>query len=346
MPSDTAQAPAAEPPVTAYSALLAAAAPWRSAVVATVEEVRGMLGQPATPDAAAHSLGEFARGRIDHERFSGIVTRARPVETATLLRLRVAHDTLRALAERPLPELLSANVPPGGRIRGAVASVLAELGRAFGAAHEVALARRGDFREAEHGSMHASYPFERWTRRERRLAPPVLVQVDGADLDATDLLPFLDGTAKFLLVVRGACAPAPLVRLVTPGTYVVQSADPAAFAGLAEAPGPGVGALVPADAAQFVHDPSRGRAPWDRVRIDALPAEPPRRAVGPWSPEQQAEELRQLEALATRPSSVAMAVAAQSPNGATTEEPADPAGRLAAWLLEASAAPAAEARHG
>jgi len=356
MPSEkTPAAPPADPADALLAGVLAATAPaaepWRSAVVATVEEVRGMLGETATPDAAAHALGAFAQGRVDLDRFSRLVSRSQPVEAATLLRFRVAHDTLRALAERPLAELLRVDVPSGGRLRDAVGSAFAELGRAFGAAHEVALAQRGDFRESEHGSMHASYPFARWTRRERRLAPPLIVHVDGADLDASDLLPFLDGTVKVFLLVRSPCAPAPLVRCVTPGTFVLQTSDAAALGRLAAAPGPGVAAVVPQEAARFVHDPAAGRAPWDRVRIEHLPAEAPRRAVGAWSAEQQAEELRQLEALATRPSSVAMATAmetAEKSGAAAASEPADPAGRLAAWLLEASgtASAPAEARHG
>jgi hypothetical protein len=99
---------------------------------------------------------------------------------------------------------------------------------------------------------------------------------------------------------------------------------------------------VPEGAALFVHDPAGGRATWERVRTERMPAEPPRRAVGPWSAEQQAEELRQLAALGLRPSAAAVAASAATHSAADAAgADADPAGRLAAWLLEASGAGAA-----
>lgn len=346
MPSDT-NAPGAAPPAAAAAvdeavrrvlrAVAPAAAPWRRAVVAAVEELRALLGTAAAPDAAAHALGAFAAGRIDVDRFAGIVTRARPVEGATLLRLRVAFDTLRTLADRSDDDVLVVDVPPGSSLRDAVSAACAELGRSFGAAHEAALARQGTFRESEHGNLHTHYPFARWNRRERGLAPPLVVRVDGSDLDAAGLASFLDGAAKFALVVRGPCPPAALVRLVTPGTFVMQTADPDAFARLAAAAGPGVAALVPDGAAHFVHDPAAGHAIWDRVRVTSVPAAAPRRTVAGWSPDQQADELAQLVALALRPSSIAVAAAARiRAPGESDAAAADPAGRLAAWLLEAS----------
>ena len=346
MPSDATQSGDLS---SILSTLAPAAAAWRASVVATAEELRGLLGGPATPASTGHALGEFGAGRIDLERFTGIVSRTRPIEDATLLRLRVAFDTMQALAERPPERMFVAVVPSGERLRDAVDGALEEIGRAFGAAHEATFARQGTFRDEVHGSMHLGYPFRLWTRRERRLAPPLLLVVDGADLHAQDLVEFLDGSVKLALVVRGPCPPAALVRLVTPATFVMQTSDVAQFARLASAAGPGVAALMPDGAASFVHDPAAGTALWDRTRVERTPAEPPRRAVGGWSPEQQTEELRQLAALATRPSSVAMATAAKSlPAAEAAATNADPAGRLAAWLLGASLLePAgAQAHHG
>lgn len=327
-------------------ALAPAAAPWREAVVGAAEDVRGMLAGPGTAAAAAHSLGAFAAGRIDLERFAGFVSRSQPIEDASLVRLRVALDTLLSLASRPPEALLAVSVPRGSRARDCVAAAFEEIGRAFGAAHEVAEVRRGAARGSSDATMHQGYAFARWTRRERLLAPPLVVEIAGADLAPADLAEFLDGAVRIALVVRGPCAPAPLVRLVSPGTFVLQTSDAAAFARLAATDGPGVAALVPEAAAAFVHDPRAGRAPWDRTHVDRAAADGPRRAVGTWSPEQQAEELRQLAALAFRPSAAAMSAAAAAlpanERGAVGD---DPAGRLAAWLLEASGAPS-QARHG
>ena len=128
----------------------------------------------------------------------------------------------------------------------------------------------------------------------------------------------------------------------------MQTTDPAAFARLAAHDGPGVAALVEAGAAIFTHDPAAGRTTWERMKVDHVPKDPPRAAVGVFSAEQQAEELRQLAALATRPSTAAMAAgAAAAPAAERGAALADPVGSLAGWLLEASgAANGSRASHG
>lgn len=64
---------------------------------------------------------------------------------------------------------------------------------------------------------------------------------------------------------------------------------------------------------------------WQRLKLEYLPEEPPARVDG-LSVAQQAEELRQLGALAVGPTPAATGVA-------SSVAPADPAERLAAWLL-------------
>jgi hypothetical protein len=209
----------------------------------------------------------------------------------------------------------------------------------------VELARSGRFDPDEHGRLLGPLPFRAWNRFERELAPPVVVEVEPDDLLVAGLGEFLDGLVKLVLVVRGATAPAPLARLVTPGTYVVQTADPAEVHGLAEAPHPGVALLFDEereDQARFVHDPGAGVAPWQRLRIAHLPARPGvgRGRTRPlWS-----EELEHLETMAREPAggvapptgssdaSLGRAMAAPASGEAASAEPTS-ADRLAAWLL-------------
>jgi hypothetical protein len=145
------------------------------------------------------------------------------------------------------------------------------------------------------------------------------------------LADFLDGAEKIALVVDGPCAPAPLVRLITPGTFVLQTADTTGVDLFAKCDGPAVMALVPSSAACFLHDPNGGRSAWQRLRVWHRPASLPRKSVGGLSARQQAEELLQLDALAERPSLETAPVESLVPVG--QGEPGD---RLAAWLLDAA----------
>jgi hypothetical protein len=155
--------------------------------------------------------------------------------------------------------------------------------------------------------------------------------VNGADVRAGGLAEFLDGGVHIVLIVDGPCAPAPLVRLVTPGTVVVQTTDATGVDLFSKFEGPSVLAFVPSSAACFVHDPDGGRAAWQRLRIWSRPTTWPRHALGGSSAWQQTEELRQLDALAERPSLEGAPVESLVPTGS-----GDPADRLASWLLDAS----------
>jgi hypothetical protein len=223
------------------------------------------------------------------------------------------------------------DVPAGGDLRAGVARALADLGRAFGAVRTFEVARSGGRRAGEAAAALDGFPYARWSRGERRAAPPLVVAVDGADLRAGVLAEFLDGAQKIVLVVRGPCAPAALVRLVTPGTFVLQSADGTGLDRFAEWGGPGIAALVPDTAARFAHDPAGGAAAWQRLSVAHLPEGDPRISVGGASGAQQAEELRQLRMLAARPEAPPGAVAV--PVAGAAPQAADPADKLAAWLL-------------
>jgi hypothetical protein len=299
---------------------------FRSAVAATAEQVRAILGAEdagadAALDRARAELGAFAAARIDAARFSAPLAAERGLDARARERVRHAHETLRSI-QIALDEVLLVDVPPGASLRQAVASRLAELGRAFGAAQAVQLVRHGRYRDAEHERLVRSFPFAWWNRAERRVAPPLVVIVDGADLHAGALAEFVDGAVKIVLVVRGACAPAPLARLVTPGVLVAQAGDLSALRRVASFDGPAVAALVPDGAARFTHDPAAAPA----LSVEFVPSDVPRHAVGGSSPSQQAEELRQLALLAAAPPPP-RATLGSAPAAAQAE-------RLAAWLLE------------
>ncbi|MCC7140318.1 MAG: hypothetical protein IT460_17995 [Planctomycetes bacterium] len=322
MPSDPA----------AVAAALAAVAPafsaWRSAVAATAEEVRGLLARQAAGDGAAAALGSFAAGRIDVGRFVGLAVRRAPADPAAAEAMRRAAAVLSALAGAPAGEQCVVRVAAGTSMRDAVHDAWRRLGRAFGAAHAVGLVQQGRAAtEAEEGLVRGLAP-GLWTRRERRVAPPLVVDVAGADLDVGALLAGLDGGAKVVLLVSGPCAPAPLVRLVTPGTFVLQTSDPAELAVLSKVAGPAVAALVPEDAAAFVHEPARGPTLSTRLVLRRVPKGAGRGPVGPWSAAQQAEELAQLVALGATD----VPALASVPGVPAVD---DPAGRVATWLLGA-----------
>ncbi|HKJ02513.1 MAG TPA: hypothetical protein VJ997_08665, partial [Longimicrobiales bacterium] len=123
--------------------------------------------------------------------------------------------------------------------------------------------------------------------------------------------------------------PAPLARLITPGTYVVQTADPAELDGLARSRHPGVALLFDQarpEQARFVHDPDAGSTPWQRLSVAHMPEQPDvgrGRRAPTWL-----EELAHLQALAKRP----LGILADGDGEGPVDE-GTPADQLAAYLL-------------
>ncbi|MHC4940145.1 MAG: hypothetical protein ACYTHK_14450 [Planctomycetota bacterium] len=285
------------------------AAVFESALAATAEQVR--TASAPTPDNGDPGFGAFAAGRMDTDRFASLLVKSETLDDAAVDHIREAHTTLTSLLERR-KTLFIVDVPPGESLRENVARALAEIGRAFGAARTVDLARANGWRPEHEAYLHG-FEFRLWNRTERESAPPLVVHVDGADLFAGGLLEFLDGALKIVLVVRGTAPPAPLAPLVRPGTFVLQTHDEKELARLAECEGPGVAALMPEGAARFVNDPKGG------LTVDFLP-DPPRKPVGGYSVAQQRTDLDSLKA-----PEVPVPV----------ERPAeDPVDQLAAWLLD------------
>jgi hypothetical protein len=304
---------------------------FRATLTTTAEDVTRLLdahaaGRKEQQGRYAEELGPFAVGRLNVERFGTIFGHAPSTNGAGTAVLRRARETLTELLARE-EALYSAVVEPGAQLYAVVAARLAEIGRAFAAAR-VAREVRAGVRPAErHLAALEALPFAEWTRAERQLAPALMVEVHGADLRPAGLAEFLDGRLKLVLLVTGDASPAPLARLVAPSTYVQQAEQMSDLAGFAAWRGPGIAALVPATLVRFTHDPALGPTPAERLRVSYTPQEPPRRTVAGMSVAQQLDELAMLTALAAPPQ------AAGSGAGTAPAAAADPAERLAAWLL-------------
>ncbi len=305
---------------------------FHSAVAAAVDEVDAFLDAHALPagDGAGRAgaeLGPFAAGRIDAARFGALFgggVALEPVALETVRRARAVLDEIAAGKD----SLFLASVPSGGDLGATAVAALGRAGRAFGAGHVVELIRSGRYRAEAHDHFLEVYPPELWNRAEREVAPPLVVEVDGSDLHVCALADLLQGQQKLVLVVRGSCPPAPLVRAITPRVLVLQVTEPGGLASLAASDGPGVAALVPEGAARFAHAPQAGACLADRLQVASLP-EPPRTPLARYTVFQQAEELAQLAALATeavRPADAAAPAAAEGGEFTTAD-------KLAAWLL-------------
>ncbi len=336
MPSEAQTSGVAEGPAAlALAALRSRVESFRSAVAVAQEEIRTFTAQRRgasefQAEEALMELGPFATGRISPDRFVTLLAPSEEVTPETMEILAQAEKILKDFAAGE--DLHHVVLESGGDLRDAVKDALTDVGRIFGTARAVELARSGRFDPDEHMSLLGSLPFRKWNRAERQMAPPLVVELGAAE----DLLPvglgeFLDGAVKIVLVVNGPTAPAPLARLITPGTFVVQTADPATLEAMASSRHPGVGLLFDeerAEQARFVHDPDAGDTPWKRLKVEHMPeqAEVGRGRRAPtWL-----EELTHLQALAKAP--LGMSDTALTGESAEPEDVA-PADQLAAWLL-------------
>ncbi len=309
------------------------------AIGSTIDQVRTYLGVHATGNGTRArvvqaELGAFAHDRIDFDRFASLFADREVVDPVAFEIMEQALTTLSNLAAMG-DHLFVVKVEPGQGLGGTVGRALSEIGRAFGAARVFELSRTGQYRYSAHARDLGSFPFASWNRTERRMAPPVFVEVAGADVHASGLSEYLDGAQKVVLVVDGECAPAPLVRLITPQVFVTQCGDGGDLERFAAWDGPGVAAIVPESAALFAHDPAAGSRPYDRMTLVRLPERSPRSPIGGLSVAQQVEELDQLRALAERPT---VSDSGLGPPGTDVERvaaqpPVDPVDKLAAWLL-------------
>jgi len=316
----------------ALAALAAAREGFASSVAMSAEEVRGILERANSAEEnpqvkLAHELGPFAAGRIDLYRMVPFVSANSKLDGEKRARVQKALDTLVAL-KKAGDGLFHGKVEVDGYLRGTLLAALARAGTAFGAGRSVEWALHGIAAPEGVDDALESFPPNLWNRAEKGCAPPLVLEVEGADLKAASLGDLLEGSQKIVLVVNGPAAPAPLVRLITPGITVIQSDDPLDLAALSATPGPGIAALMPEGAAKFVHAPG-GKSLNERLTVSSLPEQEPKKALGSISVFQQVEELRQLRALAA---SVQIPAAAEE-EAASAGAEMDEAGQLAAWLI-------------
>ena len=303
---------------------------FRARLAAEIERGEEFLReQRSTDDEKAAQTGVAlvvcAGGAVDPARCASLLAAERSADPTTLDRTDEAVAVLRDLGAR-VDDYTKIAVPPHGALRDTVAAALEQIGRVFGAARVVELARSGRYVEGEHARLLRGLPFARWSAAEREVAPWMRVILRGEQCHAAALAEFLDGGLKILLKPAGPCPPAPLAALLTPGVYVAQVATKADLDGFRSFDGPAAALLGGEGAALFTHDPRRGAQPWERLVVTDLP-DPVRRAVGGISAFQANEGLALLRGLAAKPP----AAPASAPEGAAV--PDDPADRLAAWLL-------------
>jgi hypothetical protein len=304
---------------------------FRTAVAATLEQVRTMLaGADVEQDRvqrASAQLGWFADGRINGQRFADFFGTTSTLPAQHLVQIRYARHLLNETLMLG-DDLHHVSVENDGDLGGAVRAALAALGRVFAAAHMINALREGRHADDLDPPLLAPLAPAYWTRAERALAPPLVVEVQGADLRPGGLEEMLQGAQKIVLLVSGEAPPAALVRLISPGVLVVQTTDLADLARLTVFDGPAVAAVLPEGAARFVWEPGvNGRG---RLVVQQLPKVEPRRRIGRITAFQQTEELRWLQRLS---SDFALAEERASATVASASSAIEPGDQLAAWLL-------------
>ena len=335
MPSDIQGAGAGGLAHKALEALQVRVEAFHSAVASAEEEIRSFVTHSRgvseyRTEQTLVELGPFAVGRIDAEKFATLLLETDDLTAESETVLERAEQILQSFSVGT--DFHTVIVDRGGDLRDAVKEALNHVGQVFGASRAVELARGGLFDPDQHNHFLSALPYRKWNRSERQLAPPLVVEVEADDLLPAGLGEFLDGAVKIVLVVRGHTTPAPLARLITPGTYVVQTSDPADLEAMARSRHPGVALLfekVVPEPASFVHDPDAGSAPWERLSVSHMPEQPDvgrGRRAPTWL-----EELAHLQALAKRPAGLVDADGLGVVESAAVED--TPADQLAAFLL-------------
>ncbi len=308
-----------------------------SSVAMSAEEVRGILerdqGADAKPEEKlAHELGPFAAGRIDLDRLAPFVDTDKKLDDETRDRIKKAYEVLVDL-KKAGEDLFCTKVDVDGYLRGGIVGVMAKAGTAFGAARCVEWALHDIAPMDTAKDVLESFPPTLWNSAEKSCSPPVVVEVDGQDLKVGSIGELMSGNQKIVLVVNGKAAPAPLVRLITPGVTVVQTDDPADLAALGVNDGPGVAAILPEGCAKFIHSPAAGESLAERLTVSFLPETEPNRPLGSITAFQQAEELKQLAGLAAAQTPVSGEAVASNGDGPPAM---DEVGQLASWLIHQS----------
>jgi len=320
----------------ALAALAQPIAEFRAAVQGALAQADAfMAAQTADPSAqaarAALELGVFAASHVDPAKFAAMFPAVAKADKASQAALEKAVTILRRVAGQR-DEMAVAVVTDGVKLGATIDAALALAGQAFGAIIITELVRGGRFKKTEHEKLLNPAEFRAWNNAERRFAPPLVVEVNGADLHAGALLDFADGREKIVLVVHGEAPPAALVRCITPGTFVLQTVDGTGLERLAGYEGPAIAALLPEGAATFMHDPNAGKEPWQRLTVPFIPSEP-FKAVGGFSAWQMEQDVKMLAELARTPFVVPSAPGGKGAPAMGAGEAVD---RIASWLLDTS----------
>jgi hypothetical protein len=279
----------------------------------------GRIHPAGRVERVTHELGAFATGRIDGSRFAAILATGATLDPGLIGRLEQAHERLQTIAERG-DEQFVVRVHVGGDVRSGVARALGEIGRAFAAARDAGVAGNGRSSSGAPDEDAGGFPFRRWNRAERQIAPPLIIDVNGGDAQAIALAEFLDGRQKLVMILRGPAPAAPLARLATPGVFVMQTREVAELAELVAVDGPAIAALVPEGCAEFVHRPANAES-GGSFEVRHIPTEAAKNAIGSFGVLQQAEDLAYLKAAigARAAELVVMAAGASMPG--TAEPP-------------------------
>jgi hypothetical protein len=319
----------------ALAALRPRVAGFRFAVSGALERASSTLASESGSGQARGTLGDFGGRLIDADRFAMISSGAGPLDPVAQAAVECAVVALETFL-RVGDEEFVVDVSPGTPLAAAIRGRLATLGSVFGAATVIDQVRRRTYDPAQYQSLLDGHPFELWSAAERKFAPPLVVRVDGGDLDPFALAPLIDGWVRIILVVREPATAAPLARLVSPGAFVAQSGDIKILERIADFDGPVVIALMNGPEARFVHDPRAGSTIWQRIEVTHMPDLPPRKLLGVRSVWQQRDDLSHLKALAQQPALPANSAEVLVASGGGGSF--DPAERLTSWLLDQTTA--------
>ena len=293
---------------------------FHAALTVTINQVRGLLaGTSNTANDQSASLGKFAQGKMDLDRFATFTPKAPSIAPEVEAPVRAAEKVLKSLLEEG-DDLFIVKIQDGRGLGHSLSVRLAHIGRAFAAARVVDLAKNGAYKEDKHADTLMRFPYAVWNSTERSLAPALLVEVGGQDFKPSAIVPLLDTNMKIVFSVSGDAPAAALSRAISPGVFVQQEIGDASLEAFSAFKGIAVAAFLPSTAVSFVHDPSSGSTVYDHFVSLTFPKEVRKRSIGGISPAQQAEDYTLLESLSVPPE-------------LTAEAASDPAGKLSAWLL-------------
>ena len=293
---------------------------FHAALTVTINQVRGLLtGTGNTANDQSASLGKFAQGKMDLDRFATFTPKAPSIAPEVEAPVRAAEKVLKSLLEEG-DDLFIVKIQDGRGLGHSLSVRLAHIGRAFAAARVIDLAKNDAYKEDKHADTLMRFPYAVWNSTERSLAPALLVEVSGQDFKPSAIVPLLDTNMKIVFSVSGDAPAAALSRAISPGVFVQQEIGDASLEAFSAFKGIAVAAFLPSTAVSFVHDPSSGSTVYDHFVSLTFPKEVRKRSIGGISPAQQAEDYTLLESLSVPPE-------------LTAEAASDPAGKLSAWLL-------------